>query len=459
MGGTKNPEFFFSPKSIAVVGASDVRGKLSAFILEGLKRTGFPGAIYPVNPKYKTVGGMPCFPTIADIGEEIDIAVFAVPAELTPGIIRGALGRLKGAIIVSGGFAEIGEIGRIIEKELKEIVRHEGIRIIGPNCMGIYDTSSRLDTFFIPDERMKRPGPGGLSMVSQSGSFAITAMDQLAAEGIGVARIISYGNKADINEADCLELLADDDYTHSVAVYIESVEEGRRFVEAASRCSSKKPVMVVKVGRSEAAASAARSHTGAIAGRYEIYRAAFRKAGLIELYGYEEFISGCKAFGLSKPALGKRVMIITDGGGIGVGIADACSAAGLDLPPLNEDIKEEAKAALPPYCAIGNPLDLTGSATDELFADSIAKTMTGDYYDMAIVAPMWGPPALTDGIAGLIADKASVTGKPVIICTPGGELTRKKMQLFRNAGLPVFPSPESAARAAAVLCATKKKTA
>ncbi|GMR04698.1 MAG: acetate--CoA ligase family protein [Thermodesulfobacteriota bacterium] len=449
-------DFFFNPKRVALVGASDTPGRISSILLEGLKNSRFSGKIYPVNPAHKKIGPLKCYPSLNDIKEEIDLAIFAVPASVVPGIIKESEARLKGAVIISGGFGESGEEGRALELELKESVKKGSIRIIGPNCMGIYDTVSGLDTFFIPGERMKRPGPGGLSIISQSGSFAVTVMDELAAEGIGVARIVSYGNKIDVNESDCLEFLADDDATRAVAVYIESVEDGRRFVKAASRCAAKKPVAAVKVGRTEAAAKAAFSHTGAIAGRYEIYRAAFKKAGIIELDGYEDFLYASRVLASEKFSGGNRVMIVTDGGGIGVGIADSCVEAGLDVPALDEETKKRLQGVLPPFCSLANPIDLTGSATDGLFSEAVEKTLSGGEYDMAIVAPLWGPPALTDELPELIARIKKLLKKPIIICTPGGEYTRSKMDLFRRAGLQVFPTPEGAARAASLLVKRKK---
>lgn len=446
-----NLGFFFNPGTVAVVGASPTAGKISNIILKSLMTSGFEGRIYPINPKHDSIDGVECLPNLGAVDGDIDLAVFALPADMTPELIKGCGGKLKAAIVISGGFAESGPKGEALEKELKETARREGIRIIGPNCMGIFDTVSKLDTFFVPAERLKRPGRGGLSIISQSGSFAVTSVDELACEGIGVARVISYGNMADVNESDCLEFLASDDETSAVAVYIESVTDGRRFVEAASRCTDKKPVMAIKVGKSRAAANAARSHTGAMAGRYEVYRAAFKKAGIIELEGYEDFISGCKALGSQKPAAGKRVVIITDGGGMGVGIADACVKLGLEVAPLPNDIVEKMESELPTYCSMSNPMDLTASATDELFAEALEKTLSEDDFDIAIVASLWGPPALTDELPELLAAKANLIDKPVIICSPGGEYAKRKNALYRGLGFPVFSSPESAVRAAAVL--------
>jgi acyl-CoA synthetase (NDP forming) len=447
----KELDFFFNPRSIAVVGASDKPGKLSSTIIDSLLGSGYQGRIYPVNPKYQTIRSIKCYPSIIDIEGGVDLAVFAVPAPVVPGLLNQAREKLKGAIVVSGGFGEAGEAGRRLEDEIKEIVNSGGPRVIGPNCMGIYDAISKVDTFFISNERVKRPIRGSISILSQSGSFALTAMDELATEGIGVARLVSYGNKVDVNESDCLDFLAGDETTKAVVLYIEAIDDGRRFVESASKCAAKKPVMALKVGRHGEGASAALSHTGAIAGRYELYKAAFKKASVIELEGYEDIIDGCRALSMQDMAKGSRVLIITDGGGVGVAIADACTSSGLIVDSLPEEKKKALKAAFPPFFTISNPMDLTGSVTDELFAEALERTMEGNYFDMAIVVPLWGPPNLTDRLPELIGQKAVRIGKPVLICTPGGEYTRGKKRLFEDWRLPVFSTPEGVVRAASVL--------
>lgn len=447
----KSIEFFFDPKSVAVVGASEAPGKLSSVIIDSLISSGFPGRVVPVNPKYSSVRGLKCFPSVSEIENGVDLAVYVLPSARTPEALRDSAGKTRGAVIVSGGFGETGEAGKGLEREIKDIAKETGIRVIGPNCMGIYDAISRLDTFFIPRTRISRPVAGGLSIISQSGSFAITAMDELAGEGVGVARVVSYGNKADVNEADCLRFLAEDEHTKAVAVYIEAISDGRAFIEAASFCASKKPVFAIKVGKRGAGALSALSHTGAIAGNYEAYRAAFRKSGVIELDGYEEFIAACKAFGAGSGASGPRVIIITDGGGMGVSLADACVEAGLEVPPLSEDLKERVQDGLPDYFSISNPVDLTGSVTDEMYADALEKTLSDDSFDIAIVAALWGPPGLTDELPSLISERSLAIKKPVLVCSPGGAFTKSKSALFRKLGFPVFQTPESAVKAASVL--------
>lgn len=448
---------FFQPHSIALIGASVQEEKISNVILKSLIQFGFKGKIYPINPRYKEVEGLRCYPAIGSIRGKIDLAVYAIPAERVPDAIKEAKGKVKGAIVVSGGFKESGPKGMALEKELKSAAVSSGIRVIGPNCLGIVDTVSRMDTFFVPPGRAKRPPRGKLAILSQSGSFAVTAMDELASQGIGISRIVSYGNRADVDEAECLEFLASDKETGAVALYMESVEDGRRFVEAAGKCAARKPVMAVKVGKAQAGMAAAASHTGALAGRYELYRAAFRKAGLIEADGYEEFIAGCKALSTSGPPASKRVFIITDGGGIGVNIADACSRLNLEMPPIEKEAADELRASLPSFFSVSNPMDLTGSVTDELFGLALEKALQNDTYGLAIIAALWGPPALTDRLPAVIAGVGRRMKKPVLVCSPGGEFTRKKDALFRRQGLPVFRTPEEAARAAAVLAKAASK--
>ena len=442
--------FFFKSRSIAVIGASPIPGKLSYVILENLKKAGFSGAIYPVNPKYSSINNLMCYKSITETNDNIDIAVIALPAAVVAESLKSAGKKVRGAIIVSSGFKEMGDEGIRLEEDIKEIAKKNGIRIMGPNCMGIYDTISRVDTFFITSDRIERPNKGGISIISQSGSFAGTIMDELAYEGIGVARVISYGNRVDVGETDCLEFLTDDDATKVVALYIESIDDGRRFVDAASRCTRKKPVIAVKVGRREAGVHAARSHTGAMTGRYEIYRAAFKKAGIIEVDGYEEFKDACRILNIHSQVKGKRILIITDGGGIGVRIADACDNSGLEVAGLSEEIKKRLASKLPSFCAVGNPIDLTGSVTDEDYLTALEEGLKNGF-DIAIVTVLWGPPQLTEGLVDKLKEFKAKQNIPIVICSPGGKFTKRINSLFEGKGIPVFSTPESAVRAAAIL--------
>lgn len=443
---------FFEPKSIALIGASEKPGKLSGIIHQNLLRVCYKGSIYPVNPSRKEVFGIKCFPSVKEIPEDIDLAIIAIPAINVPKVLRECGDKkIYSVIIVSSGFREMGGEGARLENEIKEISKGMGIRIIGPNCMGVYDPHSCIDTFFIPPERMGRPKSGPVAILSQSGSFAVTFLDILAYEGMGVSKVVNYGNRLDIGESELLRYLADDEKTKVVAMYIESIEDGRGFVEAASYCSERKAVVAFKAGKREAGASAAHSHTGAMAGRYEIYKAAFKKAGVVEAETYGELLDACKILSFQKPAKGKRVLIVTDGGGIGVALADISAEQGLDVVELPNEIKERLKGKLPPFYALGNPVDLTGSATDDEYGLVLREALAGDYFDLAIVTALWGPPALTDRLIDIIAESAELTGKPLLICSIGGRFTMSKNCLFEQRGLPVFPSPERAAKAASLL--------
>ncbi|KAF5438078.1 Acyl-CoA synthetase (NDP forming), partial [Candidatus Methanophagaceae archaeon] len=409
--------FFFNPKTIAVVGASPTPGKPSHIIFESLKRIGFKGAIYLVNPKYPSIDGRKCYRTLAEIKDDIDVAILALPASKVLEVLK-PVENVKGAIIVSAGFKEVGGSGRRMEEALKEIVARKGIRIIGPNCLGIYDTVSRMDTFFIPVERVKRLKRGRISILTQSGSFAEMIVDELESEGIGVARIVSYGNRVDVGETECLNFLVDDDATKVVALYMESVDDGRRFVEVASRCTKKKPVVALKVGKRVAGVHAARSHTGAISGRYEIYKAAFKKAGIIEVDGYEGLKDACKVLNTYDLVAGKRVLIVTDGGGVAVTMADACEDLGLEITGLTEATRKRLSAKLPGFTATGNPIDLTSSVTDEDYVIALEEGLR-DEYDIVIVTVLWGPPEITERLVDKLKEVREIYNKPILICSPG----------------------------------------
>jgi len=444
-------DFFFKPESIALIGASPNPEKLSHTVLESLRKMGFKGKIYPVNPGYREIEGLKCYSAPGEIEDRIDIAIFAVPAKAVLDILKGPVGNIKGAIIVSSGFREMGAGGKKMEDELRALLKEKGIRAMGPNCLGIYDTVSNVDTFFIEGEKIGRPARGGVSVLTQSGSFAAMIMDELANEGAGVARVVSYGNKVDVDESDCLEFLAQDEATKAVALYIESVGNGRRFLEVASGCVKRKPVVALKVGKREPGARAASSHTGAISGMYEAYEAAFRKTGIIEVASYEELKNACKVLNRYSPVTGKRVLIITDGGGIGISIADACEEAGLKVPEISEMAVRKLKEKLPAFASVRNPIDLTGSVRDEHYIAALQE-VPAEEYDLAIVSLLWGPPLLTEGVAEKIRDFAESCGKPLLISSPGGKFSREMASAFTATGMPVFFTPESVVRAAAVLC-------
>jgi acyl-CoA synthetase (NDP forming) len=267
-----------------------------------------------------------------------------------------------------------------------------------------------------------------------------------------VSRFVSYGNRVDVGESELIEYLTNDESTNVIGIYMESVDDGRKFIRVSSQCSRKKHMVVLKVGRQETGAEAARSHTGAIAGKYEVYKAAFKKSGIVEANNLEEFIDACKVLSMQKPARGNRILVVTNGGGFGVAVSDMCGAMGLNVSKTPSEVKESLSKNFPEYYILNNPIDLTGSSGDEDFGIALKTAFVGnDYFDAAIVIPLMPPQTMTEGVVDTVSQMAEKSGKPVVICTISGVYTKRIKELFELKGLPVFPSPGRAVKAMSVL--------
>ncbi|MHC4268473.1 MAG: acetate--CoA ligase family protein [Planctomycetota bacterium] len=444
---------FFNPQSVAIIGATENPQNITSTIIQNLFDMGFKGSIVPVNPHHDKVFGLKCYPSLLDIQEKIDLSVIAISSDHVLEILDQHIkAGIMNSVIISGGFAEIGNKGIEIEENIKKICREKGIRVIGPNCIGILDNYSNFSTFFLPWSKVKRPSKGHLSILSQSGSYSISMLDMLSLEGVGVSKFVSYGNRADVGESDLIEYLTNDVTTNVIGIYMESVDDGRRFIRASSRCSRDKHMVVLKVGRQESGAEAARSHTGAIAGKYKVYKAAFKKSGILEADNLEEFIDSCKVLLMQNPARGNRVLVVTNGGGFGVAVSDICGAMGLNVANTPPEIKESLSKNFPEYFILNNPIDLTGSSGDEDFG-TVLKTafVDNDFFDAAIVIPLMPPQTMTERVVDIISQMAEESGKPVVVCTISGVYTRKVKELFELKGIPVFPSPGRAVKAMSVL--------
>lgn len=448
---------FFDPSSVAIIGATEKPGSLPGIILKNLLDMGFNGRMYPVNPKYRNVFGLKCFPSILDVPDEIAMTVIAVPAPLVPDIFKQqAQKQIKYSIIISAGFREMGAEGIEMEETIKQVAIENNIRILGPNCLGVLDNYANFTTSFLSWERVSKPKKGSLSILSQSGAFAIALLDLAAQEGLGIAKMANYGNRMDVGESALLPYLTEDVHTKVVAIYMESVDHGRRFIEAAKACSKKKPIVALKVGKGTAGIAAAKSHTGAIAGKYEIYKAAFLKSGIIEANGLEEFIDGVKALSMQNPPEGNRVLIVTNGGGFGVIVADYCTENGLEVPSPSPQLKEKLKNKFSRFYVVNNPVDLTGSACDEDYRIALHACMVeSNEYDAAIIIPLMAPQGMTEKVVDLVAQTMKLSGKPAVICTVGGTFTMKIKQLFEDRMFPVYPSPERSAKAVSMLLRRK----
>jgi acetyl-CoA synthetase (ADP-forming) len=452
-------ELFFNPHSISVVGASPDENKLGNILMHNLLDNGFPGRIYPVNPAHDQVMGLPCYRSISDIPEVTDLSLILLPARLVSSSLREHAKRaIRNVIVLSAGFSEVGEEGAALQREIESISKETGIRIIGPNCLGIFDNISKLDTFFVPRNMIQRAPIGNISLASQSGSFVGHLMDILAFEGIGVARVITYGNRVDVDEVDTLHYFADDEKTKIVGLYIEGLKSGQDFVRAASYCSSKKPVLVLKTGKSESVSSAIASHTGALAGSYAAYHAAFRKASLVEVESELEFVDACKVISMLPRARADRVLIIGHAGGLGLTLADFCLKQGLRVPHITPGIIQRLKSHVLPYASLVNPVDITASGTDDQTSSVLEEAFVkGNFADIAIYVGVWGLPQSTDRIAEILKEALVKSGKPVLVASVEGKKCIEKLHLFHSAGIPAFLSLERAAKAAKLTLSLRNK--
>ncbi len=442
-------EKFFNPNSVAIVGASPKPGKVGNVILANFKKR-FKGRIYPVNPKHEEIMGLKCYPSIKDLPETPDLVVIAIPAPKVPQVLRDAGEKgVKATIIISGGFRETGtEEGKRLEEEIVKISRKYGIRILGPNCLGIYDNWSGVDTFFLPDEKMMRPPKGKISFISQSGAFASALLDWMAYRNIGISRAISYGNKIDVDDVDLLDFLANDDKTGLIIMYLEGLKpgRGRLFIEKAKEVVQKKPIVIYKAGKTSRGSTAAASHTAALAGNYSIYKAAIKQAGLIEAMSFDEIMDLSKIL-LTQPLMkGRKVYVVTDAGGVGVMLTDALTTEGFILPRSPADLKEELRKVLPPHCIVENPIDLTGDTDDDRYKVVLDILLPRDDVDAVVVGALPQVPGITSKLADYLAE-ARKYGKPIIAISIGSKEAEKFKDLLEDKGIPVFESPERAARA------------
>jgi acyl-CoA synthetase (NDP forming) len=446
---------FFHPRTVALIGATDNPLKPGTAILENLSR--FRGAVFPVNPGHETLLGRRCYPSISSVPGEIDLAIVALPAPF----VEQELERLreKGirrAILISSGFAEAGGPGIGLQKRLAETAKRCGIRVIGPNALGVFNTDNGLDSFFVSRHRVSLPAAGRLSIISQSGAITVILMEAFARDDIGIAKAVNYGNRLDIDDADCLDYFADDLQTAAVAMYMESVADGRKFLASAKAFAAKKPLVVWKAGKHELGASAVASHTATLAGRYGLYQAAFRQAGAVEAYGFDHMIDAAKAVALIEPpCAGNRLLIVTNGGGMAVAASDQAQKEGFAMPAIPEDVRKRLDAALPPYFIKSNPIDLTGSGRNEDYFTALTEALP--HYDAAVIIVLMGATTVTDQATELIARACHDAKKPVTCCILQGlGYTREAMNALLKHGIPVYPSPERAVRALAVLRKTTR---
>lgn len=443
-------KYFFNPKSVAIIGASRSQEKIGHIILRNFVEGGFKGKVFPVNPNAKTILGRRCYANVMEIKEKIELAVIALPAKLVPRALEECgKKKIPAVVIVSGGFKEVGETG--LEKRVGEIAKKHKMRVIGPNCLGVFDPSTGVDMVFLPRYKLDRPEEGCIAFITQSGAVGSVVLDWMARKGYKISKFVSYGNAVDVDEADLLEYLGKDKKTKVICAYFEGVKEGRKFLEVTKKIAGVKPIIVLKGGRTEAGTKAISSHTGSLAGSFEVYTAAFKQAGVLQADDMEELFGFARTLSTLPKPKGNRVQIITDGGGFGVLLSDNIVENGLKLARMESASIERLEKKMPPYVVVKNPIDLTGDADVDRYEEALKVALADPNVDMIGLVVLLQVPRLEGGIVQIITNAFKTTDKPIFVISAGGEYTEVLKKSLEDFGIPTFSYPQNAAKAMRVL--------
>lgn len=440
-------EGFFNPKSVAIVGASREEGKTGYSIISNIARYGFPGKIYPVNPKASEIMGLTSYPNLTSIKDDIDLVVIVIPPKFIPDTIDECAKKgVKSAIIISAGFKETGGEGRRLEADLTNKAKGYGIRLLGPNCLGLIDTNSQLNASFAAG----MPPKGKIAFFSQSGALCTAILDWAVGNNIGFSKFVSLGNKADLSELELIEYLANDPETSVILGYLEGVEKGREFMEVARRAAKRKPLIIVKAGGTAAGARAASSHTGTLAGADRAFQAAFDQSGIIRAVSIEDLFDYALSFAGQPLPAGPQLAVITNAGGPGIIAADACERFKVELAELSGDTINKLRESLPPVAGFFNPVDVIGDARSDRYDAAINTVLADPNVNGAVV--ILTPQAMTEvEKTAEIVVNASKTGKPVITSFMGEASIKGATGLLRKNGIPNYPYPERGVKSFATM--------
>jgi len=440
----RNLDAIFHPTSVALIGASDRPRSVGAVTAANLREAGFAGTLFAVNPKHTTVAGLPCFPDVASLPVAPDLAVLCTPPQAVPGVIHDLGERgTRAAVVVTAGFAEGENIaGRALQQEMLAAARPYLLRIIGPNCLGVLSTPAKLNASFA----QATPKPGSIAFVAQSGAIVTTVLDWAGAREIGFSHLVSLGDMADVDLGDMLDWLAADAATTAILLYIEAVTHARKFLSAARSASRAKPVIAIKAGRQQAAARAAASHTGALAGIDAVYDAAFVRAGILRVFDLDEIFDAVETLATQPKIGGGRLAILTNGGGVGVLATDSLVFQGGELAALSNDTVAGLNAVLPPTWSHGNPVDIIGDANGARYAAALETLVASPDVDAILVLNC--PTAVASGMeaAHAVLDFAAKTHKPLFTNWLGAQSADAARRMFESAGIPTYDTPEKATR-------------
>jgi acetyl coenzyme A synthetase (ADP forming)-like protein len=437
-------EMFTNPRGVAVIGASPKPGKLGHSVLHNVIQYGYKGQVYPINPKASEILGLKTYPSVLDIPGPVDLAVVLIPSRAVPGVIEecGKKG-IMGAVIISAGFREVGRAGRQLEKELIEVARRYGVRLIGPNVLGIIDTTIGLNASFAAG----MPRKGQIAFMSQSGALCTSILDIALGQGIGFSRFYSIGNKADLNEIDFLRAWAEDPNTKVIAAYLEGITNGSEFVQVARKVTRMKPFVSIKSGTTSAGSRAASSHTGTLAGSEKAYDAAYKQSGVVRAGSVQDLFDYALAFARQPLPENDAVAVVTNAGGPGIMASDAIERSGMRLASLTPEIQQRLRAALPAAASVVNPLDVLGDAPADRYALAIEAALSDPNVGVVLVV-------LTPQTSTQIPETARVLGelarkyrKPTFAAFMGDQAIRPSLEILAEYSVPNYQVPERAVAA------------
>ena len=450
---SKYMDLFFNAKSVALIGASPEVGKVGNSVLESLVKHDYKGKVFPINAKgYSEIMGIKAYKNLDEITEPIDVVVVTVDLKFVPDLLKvcGQKG-IHNVVIISGGGKELGGERANIEQQIKDISSKLNIRIIGPNCIGMFNGENRLDCAFQGHERMLRPKNGNVSFLSQSGTVGIAFMEH--SSPFGMSKMISYGNRSDVDEADMIWYLSEDSHTKVIGLYVEGLGDGRKFVNTAKKVISerKKPIVVFKNGRTTRGAKQAASHTGSLGGTYTVVKGAFSQSGIISVDSYDELTASLKALSWQPVPRGNRVAMVTNGAGPIIAAIDQFEKLGLEVATLTDQSISSLKSHYPPTYVIGNPCDITGSANAADYKFAIQTFMDDPNVDIIMPWFVFQDDPLEENIVDILSEFNKIGKKPILIGALGGPFTQKMANRLEDNQIPVYQSVNTWATAAGSL--------
>lgn len=458
MGKDSHPadsiEKLFNPRHIAIIGASDTPGRIGHIIYKTLLNSS--AILYPVNPKQERVGTHQALDSALELPMNIDLAVITINAAAAVDAAESCARRgCANIVIVAGGFGETGDRGKALEARLKALPAQYGCRILGPNSLGVFVPSSRLDTIFVEHGDQALSDGGGVAFITQSGSVGVESLGLASNTGFGMRAFVGIGNKADLSEADFLPWFGKDQETNCLALYVESIERGRAFLEDARDVARHKPVVLLKAGRTSAGASAVSSHTGKLAGSDRVVSGALRQYGVQRAMDDEELCDAAKVLSMVKPARGNRVAIITPAGGFGVMCTDYIDTpdkrATLTMAEISEETQKRIRDNSFPFASCHNPVDLTAGASDQMFLEALKALMDDKGVDIIICITFFAPPVISDDLLPAMSALIREAPKPVLVFTQYGPFTDDYLKRFYKEGVAGYPSINRVIRAARFL--------